>query len=321
MDFPRPPKWKRVLRRCALISTAVIFVAAATGFCVQRWHDANIPAPAGAYADLGGRRVHYCLSGAGKYTFILEAGLGDYSASWRGFDASLAALGKTFVYDRAGLGWSDAGPSPRSIEQIVDDLHRTLEFAAIPKPYILVGHSLGGLMQLRYATRFPDEVAGLLLIDPSHPRQFQVLPPPPAAGMFLMTTVVKLAPLGIPQLLMPGSDYVRRQAKHMLTSGAELRSFLEHPDPWQGTRIDVHHTPVFVLTSGALPQFPGKSDDDLAKIHQAMYDLHEDILAASQSSIRRHEVVAGSTHYIHYTNPEVVVGAAQELMSRVEKGE
>jgi pimeloyl-ACP methyl ester carboxylesterase len=96
---------------------------------------------------------------------------------------------------------------------------------------------------------------------------------------------------------------------------------MAHPDPWKGTPIDLHRIPVFVLTSGALPQIPDKSEEELRRIQQALYNLHEDILAASKSPIRRHEVVAGASHYIHYTNPAAVIGAAQELINRVETGQ
>jgi pimeloyl-ACP methyl ester carboxylesterase len=93
---------------------------------------------------------------------------------------------------------------------------------------------------------------------------------------------------------------------------------MAQPDPWQGTPIDLHRIPIFILTSGAQPAIPGKSAAELTQFRQALYDLHEDILAASKSAIRRHEIVAGASHYIHYTNPEIVIGAARELISRSE---
>ncbi len=320
MDILRPPKWKRVLRRTAFVFAGVLVIAVGFGFALQRWKDAQTSAlrPAGSYATLDGRRIHYRVSGEGRYTFVLEAGLGDYSDSWGPLEESFAQISRTFLYDRAGLGWSDEGPAPRSAEQIVDDLHRTLEAAGIPKPYILVGHSLGGLTQTLYATRYPAEVAGLLLIDPSHKDQFKKLPSPPAIMTFLMTQLSRAAPFGLPQLLMHRSDPIANQTKHVRTSGAELRAFLSASDAWGGRAIDLGHTPIYVLTAGAGPPIPGKTEVERKAIWQAVYDLHEELVAASVSPIRRHTVIADATHYIQRTHPQVVLEAARELLTRIE---
>jgi pimeloyl-ACP methyl ester carboxylesterase len=174
MDFPRPPKWKRVLKRTSLGLACVFAATVGAGFALQSWRDAHVPPAKGSFVMIDGRNMHYRVSGAGRCTFVLEAGLGDYSDSWGDLETGLAAMSRTFVYDRAGLGWSDSAPGPRSVGAIVDDLHRTLTAASIPKPYILVGHSFGGLTQTLYAQRYPSEVAGLLLIDPSHKDQLKV---------------------------------------------------------------------------------------------------------------------------------------------------
>jgi pimeloyl-ACP methyl ester carboxylesterase len=318
MDIRRPPKWKRVVRRVASTMVIAATVLGVAGFAIQRWRDSQVPSPTGAFVDIGGRRIHYTLSGTGSFSFVLEAGLGDYSASWRGLDSSLAELGSVFAYDRAGLGWSDSSPKAGSAEHIVDDLHRSLQLARVPKPYILVGHSFGGLTQMLYAMRHPDEICGLVLIDPSHPRQLEVLPKPPAFSTFATIQLAKLAPLGLPQWLMRGSDRVAMQAKHVRAAGAEFANLMVHLTSSKG-EINLHGIPVYVLTSGALPPTVGESEDERMRVQQALFVLHEDILAASTSPIRRHEIVAGSTHYIHYIHRDDVVGFVRELIARIEE--
>ena len=96
---------------------------------------------------------------------ILEAGLMSTVMSWTGLQQRLAAQYHVVSYDRAGLGWSDLGPMPRTADRIAYELHALLERASIAPPYVLVGHSFGGLMAPNFAARYPNEVAGLVLID------------------------------------------------------------------------------------------------------------------------------------------------------------
>src|SRR5947208_13909012 len=92
--------------------------------------------------------------------------------SWSNLQRELTESYRVVSYDRAGLGWSDLGPMPRTADRIVDELHRLLQQAAIPPPYVLVGHSFGGLTMPLFAARFPEEVAGMVLVDPVAPSEW-----------------------------------------------------------------------------------------------------------------------------------------------------
>ncbi|NIP78401.1 MAG: alpha/beta fold hydrolase, partial [Gemmatimonadetes bacterium] len=129
---------------------------------------------------MGGHQLHYRLLGEGPVTFVLESGGGEYSGTWGEIEDDLGEIGRVFVYDRAGMGWSEEGPHPRTVDRIVDELHTALERADVPAPYVLMGHSLGGMIATLYSMEHPGEVAGLLLIDPSHKDQMKRLPQPPA---------------------------------------------------------------------------------------------------------------------------------------------
>ena len=147
--------------------------------------DARVYPPPGRLLGLGSHRLHLLESGRGSPTIVLEAGLMSTVLSWSDLQRELAGSFRVVSYDRAGLGWSDIGPMPRTADRIVDELHTLLERAAIPPPYVLVGHSFGGLTMPLFAARFPDEVAGIVLVDPVVPAEWN----PPSEHDLRLTRV------------------------------------------------------------------------------------------------------------------------------------
>lgn len=133
----------------------------------------RFPLP-GRLVDVGGHRLHLLESGSagGDATIVLEAGLMSTVLSWSNLQRELEQSYRVVSYDRAGLGWSDLGPMPRTAERIVDELHTLLQRAGIPAPYVLVGHSFGGLTMSLFAAKFPDEAAGMVLVDPVVPAEW-----------------------------------------------------------------------------------------------------------------------------------------------------
>ena len=115
--------------------------------------------------DIGGRRRAFACTGQGSPTVVLETGLGAESAEWAAVARGVASFARVFSYDRAGRGASDSAPGPRTARAMVDDLHGLLGAASIPGPYVLVGHSLGGLLMRVYAQRYRSEIVGLVLVE------------------------------------------------------------------------------------------------------------------------------------------------------------
>lgn len=128
--------------------------------------------PPGRLVDLGTHRLHLLEAGNGSPTIVFEAGLMSTVLSWRDFQRELARSYRVVSYDRAGLGWSDLGPMPRTADRIVDELHALLGRAAIAPPYVLVGHSFGALTMTLFAARFPAEIVGMVLVDPVAPSEW-----------------------------------------------------------------------------------------------------------------------------------------------------
>lgn len=121
--------------------------------------------PPGRIVEVQGRRAHIRSSGSGDTTVVLEGGHGLWSSAWEAVQAEVATFARVCSYDRAGYGWSDPGAFPRSVERTVTELHDLLEAAGERGPIVLVGHSMGGLLALTYATRYPRDVAGVVLVD------------------------------------------------------------------------------------------------------------------------------------------------------------
>lgn len=134
--------------------------------------DARLHPPPGRMVDLGTHRLHFLEKGSGPLTVLLEAGLMSTVLSWAELQDALTSSYRVVSYDRAGLGWSDLGPMPRTADRIVDELHSLLQRAEIPPPYVLVGHSFGGMTMSLFAARFPEEVAGMVLVDPVAPSEW-----------------------------------------------------------------------------------------------------------------------------------------------------
>jgi len=129
------------------------------------------PAP-GKFENIEGSLLHYHVVGEGTPTVVFESGLMSTVLSWKEVQPEIAKRTSTFSYDRAGMGWSEAGAQPRDAGRMVRELHTLLDRAGARPPYILVGHSFGGLMTRLFAARYPDEVESVVLIDPVPPSEW-----------------------------------------------------------------------------------------------------------------------------------------------------
>src|SRR5512134_3773763 len=124
--------------------------------------------PPGQLVDVGGYRLHLNCTGSGSPTVVIDTGWGDASAGWGWVQPEVAKTTRICTYDRAGMGWSEVSPEPRTAREFAKELHTLLEKANEPGPYVLVGHSMGGYTMRVYAHDYPEDVAGLVLIDPQN---------------------------------------------------------------------------------------------------------------------------------------------------------
>ena len=162
---------RRVLRgfaRGITVILALIVGLAAAGAsyeAIAAGGDAKAYPPPGRLVDVGGYRLHIQCVGTGSPAVVLDAGLGGMSLDWNLVQTEMGQTTQVCAYDRAGMGWSDPGPQPRTPSQIARELHTLLANEGITGPYVLVGHSVGGKNVRMFALQYPDQVAGMVLVD------------------------------------------------------------------------------------------------------------------------------------------------------------
>ena len=259
--------------------------------------------PPGEIVDVGGYSLHITCVGQGSPTVVLDAGTGGISAHWVLVQRAVSDTTRVCAYDRAGMGWSEMGPEPRDARQITGELHALLEGASIEGPYVLVGHSFGGLYMQSYAARYPDEVAGVGLVDSSSPKQvghqpvtrdsnepqeqtFAVVPRLARLGVSLparlgvVRLLSKLDPASpeLPQQQREQIDALTPSTRHVSTYALEFLA------PTQTLRLgspgSLGNKPLAVVTAGESEPSWLKQQDELATL--------------SSNSI--HRVVKGATH-------------------------
>ena len=290
----------------------LLFGSLVEPFAAQAPHG---PAP-GTLVDIGSHKLHIrCLGpvGAGP-TVILEAGGGGFSSAWSLVQETLSKQVRTCAYDRAGSGWSEAGPTPRTMKQEVFELHALLTAAKIPGPYVLVGHSLGGLLVRRYAEQYSNNVVGVVLVAATHESARlgvvgkgwmrireqatgRVVPEP-------RTTIT--APQSQTQDYDPAQDYFAEEFQQMYLSRKANPEAL-------GNR------PLIVLApTRPDPAPPGTSEDLWRELRLEKGDQAMGLVLLSRNSKLVRDPSSG--HSMHVDNPQLVARAIEEVVEAASKG-
>jgi pimeloyl-ACP methyl ester carboxylesterase len=193
----------------------------------------------GRLVDVGGHKLHISCTGTGSPTVVLEGGLGELSTMMAAWVApNIAATTRVCVYDRAGRGWSESAGSLQDGVQVATDLRTLLHRAGEPGPYVLAGHSAGGIYVLDFAETFPREVAGIALLDSMHPEQYERMGSWPAFyEMFRRASAVlpSLSRLGVGRVLY-GTQYGDLPAPQR----DQERAFLSTPRHNRSVRDEFH---------------------------------------------------------------------------------
>ena len=297
--------------------TALAAVGGSIHTVTQTIDQASAQSLPGQLIDVGDHRLYLSCTGSGEPTVILEPGLGGTSAAWGWIAPTVAAHTRVCVYDRAGRGRSEPSPTPQDGDQIATDLHTLLERADITGPLVMVGHSLGGLYVLDYAARYPQQVAGMVLLDATPPTAFTALPDYP--GIYdMLTTLTGLFPglarLGVTQLVNGLGDaelpaQARNQVRADLSTAGQARSERDElamvPTMMAQARAvtDLGSLPLYVLTAPV--------DTQTNWLTPQM-----DLAALSDNSI--HLVVAGASHQSLLDNQADAAVSSQAITQVVD---
>jgi pimeloyl-ACP methyl ester carboxylesterase len=325
-EYSRVRKWALtiMLWPVALLCITVAWLAAFNAIALFHYRHP----PRGNIYRVNGRRMRLQCMGQGSPTIVLEAGGGKDGLTWAGIQPKLALHTQVCSYDRAGLGWSDPGPSPRDPDHVAAELHGLLASAHIHMPVLLMGHSMGGLFIRDYAAHYPTQVAGLVFEDSSTPLQnrqpaYRAFEEPRKATRFDRFLNQAMIELGIPRLLgmcSGRSDQVK---------GIHQRVFCEDRchEPFQAMDAEMENfdlsgqQTVNTGPFGAMPILVLFHDlaIDASDIPQSLIEetkANQDAFLRLSTRTRR-VIVKNSGHFVHVDRPDVVEREVDDLIDRI----
>ncbi len=272
--------------------------------------------PPGKRVDIGGYKLHLNCQGNGSPTIVLDAGLGDWSVHWVEVQEKLKADSRVCSYDRAGYGWSDPGPRPRSSAQIVTELHYLLEKAGEKPPYLLAGHSFGGINMRLFASTYPSEVSGLVLIDASHPESLPYrrddsgkAPSTTPTNSLMLIQPLEADISQIPSAAIAAVNNSLLHTKSISASRAEYRAMGQSISKLlQAPRM--RDVPVFVISRGVREWPEGKEGDAQETAWQKQ---QEELVGISSQA--KHIIASKSGHFIHLKEPQLVADSIKRMVT------
>ena len=311
-------------------------------------------APPGKLVDVGGWRLHLNCTGearASQPTVILESGIGDFSVEWSLVQPGVAKFARVCSYDRAGAGWSDIGPRPRTMHQIVYELHKLLEQAGVKPPLVLVGHSYGGWLVRLYASTYPTDVVGIVLVEAGADNPRRMLPdgklvrssdlvtghPIPAVKVSNPLRVTDIPPDALSQMKAaaqqfgpranePPRDKLPADAQRMRTWAlGQVKHWTQGDNPFEsdelaGLRAEraksehpLGDMPLIVLTRG--------KSEEAGPDGKAFEEEHRRDHTAIATMSRNGKLVIAehSGHHVQLDEPELVIKSIRDVLAGVRK--
>lgn len=258
--------------------------------------------------DVGGRTLQVLRQGKGTPVVVIEAGMGEpplESGSWQRVVGDLSKDHEVVLYNRAGLGGSDPAPQlPRSSKDVASDLHRLLERLKLKGPFLLVGHSFGGLHLRVFASEYPDDVAALVLVDATHPDQddrwLSALPKPRA---------------GEPEPVLRARQFLQRRRHDPQANPERIDPKVSATQANSGRGLG--DKPLVILTHHADFKIdPSLPADVSAVMEKVWQDLAEEMKGLSTRSTLHRSRMGG--HALQAEDPDLVVAGIREAASAVK---
>ncbi|WP_205693540.1 alpha/beta hydrolase, partial [Cellulomonas sp. IC4_254] len=330
---------RRRWRRVALAALLAVLVPPAAGAAYEasaaRGAAERYPVP-GRLVDVGRRSMHLDVRGTGSPVVVLEAGSGETSIGWDAVADALAEHTTVVAYDRAGYAWSDPSPEPRTGDAVVRDLHAALDGAGLPGPYVLVGHSMGGLFARLYAHRHPGDVGGLVLVDArpeDDARDTAALleaegrpadPPAWALGALQRTGALRLFADELLAGVVDPADQER--FLDVVATPAFFAARQDEADRIGSTEDavrgqDLGDLPVRVIARGEAQDYAaaGISAGGGAELERIWQQGQRDMLGLSTDA--RLVVAEGSGHLVPHDRPDVVVDQVLDVVRTLRAGD
>jgi len=312
--------WRKVAERIVLSVVVLLaaFVAGSSAYnAIAIYHFWAANPPPGDFYSVNGHRMHIICTGSGSPTIVLESGLGNDALIWGGVQPILSKTTRVCSYDRAGFGWSDALPAPRDADHIAAELHGLLLQAKVTGPIVLMGHSIAGIYIRDYATRYPENLVGLVFVDGSTPLQDENPVMKAAASkvppLWALELLIKSAfSTGIPRLMgqcskpINGFDAHAGKLQMEDVCQAHVSPIFDEMDSVNRSGHETAHSgpygslPILIFsrdTNGLAASTPEDSQDPWNQ-------MQEDLKKLSTRS--RRIIAKGSSHYIHIDRAELI---------------
>jgi pimeloyl-ACP methyl ester carboxylesterase len=264
----------------------------------------QVPDPPGRLVDAGGVKLHINCMGTGSPAVVLEAGFPGSSLDWSLVQPAVAQFTRVCSYDRAGFGWSQQGQLPRSSSRIAEELRALLLAAEVPGPYLLVGHSMGGLYIRAFARKFPEAIVGLVLVDGTHEDQWDYEP-----KRYWEPTAFQSIRLKQPEVARPQS--VASILKEMWATDQWKTGERAERDGIKFTIAEAQKepkrlpvVPLLVLSAGEEIGWMETAPLGALKWQQLQREM------AAFSPLGKWRPVPGANHYIHLSQPAAVIREA-----------
>ena len=321
---------KSIFRRIVFGLILIVLTLAVAGFLYENISEARDrrfnPMP-GRLVDVNGHRMHIDCAGEGVPAVILDSGLGDSYISWRKCNRKSRNSSGFVRTIEADLGYSDSTSAPRTSKAIAEELHALLAAAGVAPPYVLVGHSMAGYDVRLFASLYRNEVAGMVLVDASHPEQEHRFPPEirnlegswRREAEFMEYTM----PFGIPRLMGLCDEDIRQRAaecnwRNAREGAAEMKSFPESAAQAAATG-SFGDMPLAVLSHD--PDKPSSElPPELAKpTNDAWEKMQEDL--AHLSTRGTQAIAKNSAHYIQSDRPDIVIEAVHSVVEQARQAQ
>ncbi len=308
----------------------IILLLAAIGATyqsIESSRDRRMNPPPGRFVDVGGHKMHLDCTGQGAPTVVLESGLWDDWVVWYKVQPAISKFTQVCSYDRAGLGFSDPRPDQQpDSRNIAHNLHTLLANAGVNPPYVLVGHSLGGIHILVYQNLYPADVVGMVLVDSGHPDQENRVPPEMKkiqSRLYFKSKFWGLVlPLGLTRLMGAcggGPPEIRAMQRTVGCRWQTVKAREAEVNAIGASSVGRHagslgSIPLVVLSrdpeKGAAP---GLIPAELSRRFEVQWSqMQEELVHLSTNGSR--VVATGSTHYVQMDRPDVVIAAIQKVV-------